>query len=163
MALHSRKPFVKSKMLLKSDNDGDGFCGVTEEDTMEPPRGVLPFPLGSLRLLPGGKGLYIFIMTNESSSLHLSRDFSTPSLFSVAFPQLSEMLLKVGILYIGGRLVTSGAVSNGDLVTFILYQIQFTEVVQVRSFHFHSPVLFCPTFCHHLCHLPSVLYPSHIT
>lgn len=44
---------------------------------------------------------------------------------------LSEMLLKVGILYIGGRLVTSGAVSNGDLVTFILYQIQFTEVVQV--------------------------------
>nr|XP_060470233.1 antigen peptide transporter 1 [Panthera onca] len=44
---------------------------------------------------------------------------------------LSEMLLKVGILYIGGRLVTSGAVSNGDLVTFILYQIQFTQVVQV--------------------------------
>uniref|UniRef100_A0A8C9JLU3 Antigen peptide transporter 1 n=1 Tax=Panthera tigris altaica TaxID=74533 RepID=A0A8C9JLU3_PANTA len=42
-----------------------------------------------------------------------------------------NMLLKVGILYIGGRLVTSGAVSNGDLVTFILYQIQFTEVVQV--------------------------------
>ncbi|XP_046958741.1 antigen peptide transporter 1 [Lynx rufus] len=44
---------------------------------------------------------------------------------------LSEMLLKVGILYIGGRLVTSGAISSGDLVTFILYQIQFTTVVQV--------------------------------
>ncbi|XP_029799710.1 antigen peptide transporter 1 isoform X2 [Suricata suricatta] len=43
---------------------------------------------------------------------------------------ISEMLLKVGILYIGGRLVTSGAVSSGDLVTFILYQIQFTTAVQ---------------------------------
>lgn len=85
MALHSRKPFVKSKML-KSDNGGDGFCGVTEQDPMEPPRGVLPFPLGSLRLIPGGKGLYIFIMTNESSSLHLPRDFSTTIPFLCGFP-----------------------------------------------------------------------------
>ncbi|GAB5571381.1 ABC-type oligopeptide transporter ABCB9 [Prionailurus iriomotensis] len=54
------------------------------------------------------------------------------ALWMASFHQgLSEMLLKVGILYIGGRLVTSGAVSSGDLVTFILYQIQFTTVVQV--------------------------------
>ncbi|XP_011216881.2 antigen peptide transporter 1 [Ailuropoda melanoleuca] len=44
---------------------------------------------------------------------------------------ISGMLLKVGILYIGGHLVTSGAVSSGNLVTFILYQIQFTSAVEV--------------------------------
>ncbi|XDC65333.1 hypothetical protein R6Z07M_016515 [Ovis aries] len=44
---------------------------------------------------------------------------------------LSGMLLKVGILYLGGQLVTSGSVSSGRLVTFILYQIQFTIAVEV--------------------------------
>ncbi|ELV12571.1 Antigen peptide transporter 1, partial [Tupaia chinensis] len=44
---------------------------------------------------------------------------------------ISGMLLKVGILYLGGKLVTSGAVSSGSLVTFVLYQIQFTTAVQV--------------------------------
>lgn len=73
------------------------------------------------------------------------------------------MLLKVGILYIGGHLVTSGAVSSGNLITFILYQIQFTSAVEVRAFHFHSPVLFLLRSHHRLCHLPSILYPSHIT
>ncbi|XP_062953156.1 antigen peptide transporter 1 isoform X1 [Cynocephalus volans] len=44
---------------------------------------------------------------------------------------ISGMLLKVGILYMGGHLVTSGAVSSGNLVTFVLYQIQFTTAVEV--------------------------------
>ncbi|XP_020019765.1 antigen peptide transporter 1 [Castor canadensis] len=44
---------------------------------------------------------------------------------------ISGMLLKVGILYIGGHLVTRGAISSGNLVTFILYQIQFTTAVEV--------------------------------
>ncbi|ELK26137.1 Antigen peptide transporter 1, partial [Myotis davidii] len=44
---------------------------------------------------------------------------------------ISGMLLKVGILYTGGKLVTSGAVSSGNLVMFVLYQIQFTTAVQV--------------------------------
>ncbi|XP_024413752.2 antigen peptide transporter 1 [Desmodus rotundus] len=44
---------------------------------------------------------------------------------------ISGMLLKVGILYIGGQLVTSGGVSSGNLVTFVLYQIQFTSAVEV--------------------------------
>ncbi|XP_062041909.1 antigen peptide transporter 1 [Lepus europaeus] len=44
---------------------------------------------------------------------------------------ISGMLLKVVILYMGGRLVTSGAVSSGNLVTFVLYQIQFTTAVEV--------------------------------
>ncbi|XP_037699588.1 antigen peptide transporter 1 [Choloepus didactylus] len=44
---------------------------------------------------------------------------------------ISGMLLKVVILYIGGQLVMSGAASSGDLVTFVLYQIQFTTAVEV--------------------------------
>lgn len=64
------------------------------------------------------------------------------------------MLLKVGILYTGGKLVTSGAVSSGNLVMFVLYQIQFTTAVQVSSCQFHSPfphpvtipVIFLPFF-----------------
>uniref|UniRef100_A0A8C5LH42 ABC-type antigen peptide transporter n=1 Tax=Jaculus jaculus TaxID=51337 RepID=A0A8C5LH42_JACJA len=43
----------------------------------------------------------------------------------------SGMLLKVGILYVGGQLVTSGAVSSGNLVAFVLYQAQFTKAVEV--------------------------------
>ncbi|ERE88231.1 antigen peptide transporter 1-like protein [Cricetulus griseus] len=43
---------------------------------------------------------------------------------------ISGMLLKVGILYFGGQLVVRGAVSSGDLVSFVLYQIQFTHVVE---------------------------------
>lgn len=41
------------------------------------------------------------------------------------------MLLKVGILYLGGQLVIRGAVSSGSLVSFVLYQLQFTSVIQV--------------------------------
>jgi ABC-type multidrug transport system fused ATPase/permease subunit len=41
------------------------------------------------------------------------------------------MLLKVGILYLGGQLVIRGAVSSGNLVSFVLYQLQFTQAVQV--------------------------------
>ncbi|XP_057556239.1 antigen peptide transporter 1 isoform X2 [Hippopotamus amphibius kiboko] len=44
---------------------------------------------------------------------------------------ISGMLLKVGILYFGGQLVTSGTVSSGHLVTFVLYQSQFTTAVEV--------------------------------
>ncbi|KAM9074290.1 antigen peptide transporter 1 isoform 2-T3 [Megaptera novaeangliae] len=44
---------------------------------------------------------------------------------------ISGLLLKVGILYFGGQLVTSGSVSSGHLVTFVLYQIQFTTAVEV--------------------------------
>ncbi|CAH6790042.1 antigen peptide transporter 1 isoform X1 [Phodopus roborovskii] len=43
---------------------------------------------------------------------------------------ISGMLLKVGILYIGGQLVVRGAVSSGDLVSFVLYQLQFTSAVE---------------------------------
>ncbi|XP_063287596.1 antigen peptide transporter 1 [Pelobates fuscus] len=41
------------------------------------------------------------------------------------------LALKVGILYFGGRLVTNGEVSGGDLVSFVLYEMQFTSAVDV--------------------------------
>ncbi|XP_061096251.1 antigen peptide transporter 1 [Conger conger] len=44
---------------------------------------------------------------------------------------LSSLALKVSILYYGGRLVTGGAVSSGDLVSFVLYELQFTSAIEV--------------------------------
>uniref|UniRef100_A0A8D0L3J6 Transporter 1, ATP binding cassette subfamily B member n=1 Tax=Sphenodon punctatus TaxID=8508 RepID=A0A8D0L3J6_SPHPU len=44
---------------------------------------------------------------------------------------LSGLALKVGILYYGGLLVTGGDVSSGDLVSFVLYEMQFTSAVEV--------------------------------
>ncbi|XP_029441883.1 antigen peptide transporter 1-like isoform X1 [Rhinatrema bivittatum] len=44
---------------------------------------------------------------------------------------LSGLALKVGILYYGGRLVTAGYVSSGDLVAFVLYELQFTPAMEV--------------------------------
>ncbi|KAM6183500.1 antigen peptide transporter 1 [Erethizon dorsatum] len=44
---------------------------------------------------------------------------------------VSGMLLNVGILYVGGKLVTGGAISSGNLVTFVLYQKQFASAVEV--------------------------------
>uniref|UniRef100_A0A8C3WYZ1 Antigen peptide transporter 1 n=1 Tax=Catagonus wagneri TaxID=51154 RepID=A0A8C3WYZ1_9CETA len=49
---------------------------------------------------------------------------------------ISGMLLKVGLLFVGGKLVTGGAISSGYLVTFVLYQTQFTEAVQVLLFSY---------------------------
>nr|KAF6463311.1 transporter 1, ATP binding cassette subfamily B member [Molossus molossus] len=60
---------------------------------------------------------------NQKEALAYAVDLWTTS--------ISGMLLKVGILYTGGQLVTSGAVSSGSLVSFVLYQIQFTTAVQV--------------------------------
>ncbi|XP_058864931.1 antigen peptide transporter 1-like [Acipenser ruthenus] len=44
---------------------------------------------------------------------------------------LSSLALKVSILYYGGMLVTSGDVSSGDLVSFVLYELQFSSAVEV--------------------------------
>lgn len=53
------------------------------------------------------------------------------------------MLLQVGILYLGGKLVTGGAVSSGTLITFVLYQRQFTSAVEVSPM-LSLPVAFLP-------------------
>ncbi|XP_066469291.1 ATP-dependent translocase ABCB1-like [Tiliqua scincoides] len=47
---------------------------------------------------------------------------------------LSGLALKVGILFYGGRLVTHGSVSSGDLVTFVLYEMEFSSAVNALLF-----------------------------
>lgn len=44
---------------------------------------------------------------------------------------MSSLALKVSILYYGGMLVTRGGVSSGDLVSFVLYELQFSSAVEV--------------------------------
>ncbi|XP_030641513.1 antigen peptide transporter 1 [Chanos chanos] len=44
---------------------------------------------------------------------------------------MSSLALKVSILYYGGWLVTGGQVSSGDLVSFVLYELQFTSAMEV--------------------------------
>ncbi|XP_061476693.1 antigen peptide transporter 1 [Rhineura floridana] len=44
--------------------------------------------------------------------------------------ELSGLALKVGILLYGGRLVTLGSVSSGELVTFVLYEMEFSTAVK---------------------------------
>ncbi|KAG2469366.1 ABCB9 protein, partial [Polypterus senegalus] len=41
------------------------------------------------------------------------------------------LALKVCILYYGAKLVTSDDVSSGDLVAFVLYELQFTSAIEV--------------------------------
>lgn len=43
---------------------------------------------------------------------------------------MTTLALKVCILYYGGTLVTRGAVSGGDLVSFVLYELQFASAVE---------------------------------
>ncbi|XP_054039704.1 antigen peptide transporter 1-like [Rissa tridactyla] len=43
----------------------------------------------------------------------------------------SALGLKLGLLCYGGQLVSAGTITTGDLVTFLIYQMQFTEAVEV--------------------------------
>ncbi|KAM6364612.1 antigen peptide transporter 1 isoform 2-T2 [Pluvialis apricaria] len=43
----------------------------------------------------------------------------------------SALALKLGLLCYGAQLVAAGTITTGDLVTFLIYQIQFTEAVEV--------------------------------
>ncbi|XP_072316843.1 antigen peptide transporter 1 [Eucyclogobius newberryi] len=43
---------------------------------------------------------------------------------------MTTLTLKVCILYYGGTLVTQGTVSGGDLVSFVMYELQFTSAVE---------------------------------
>ncbi|XP_061677174.1 antigen peptide transporter 1 isoform X2 [Syngnathoides biaculeatus] len=42
---------------------------------------------------------------------------------------LTTLVMKVCILYYGGVMVTRGAISSGELVAFVLYELQFASVV----------------------------------
>ncbi|NXX14871.1 TAP1 protein, partial [Podargus strigoides] len=50
----------------------------------------------------------------------------------------SALALKLGLLCYGGQLVATGAITTGDLVTFLIYQIQFTEAVEVLLRYYPS-------------------------
>ncbi|KAI5092398.1 antigen peptide transporter 1 [Silurus meridionalis] len=43
---------------------------------------------------------------------------------------MSSLALKVSILYYGGQLVAGNDVSSGDLVSFVLYELQFSHAVE---------------------------------
>lgn len=46
--------------------------------------------------------------------------------------QMSSLALKVSILYYGGQLVAGNDVSSGDLVSFVLYELQFSHAIEVK-------------------------------
>lgn len=45
---------------------------------------------------------------------------------------MSSLALKVSILYYGGQLVAGNTVSSGDLVSFVLFELQFSHAVEVK-------------------------------
>ncbi|XP_068179067.1 antigen peptide transporter 1 [Antennarius striatus] len=49
---------------------------------------------------------------------------------SVWTNSISTLSMKVCILYYGGTLVTRGGISSGDLVAFVLYELQFSSAVE---------------------------------
>nr|AAD53033.1 TAP1 protein [Oncorhynchus mykiss] len=51
---------------------------------------------------------------------------------------MSSLFLKVSILYYGGSLVTGGTVSSGDLVAFVLYELQFSSAVEAVMSYYPS-------------------------
>lgn len=51
---------------------------------------------------------------------------------------MASLALKVGILYYGGTLVNRGGVSSGDLVSFVLYELQFASAVEAVMHHYPS-------------------------
>lgn len=54
-----------------------------------------------------------------------------PAVTSLPCPQFSALALKLGLLCYGAQLVATGTVTTGDLVTFLIYQMQFTKALEV--------------------------------
>lgn len=52
---------------------------------------------------------------------------------------MTTLTLKVCILYYGGNLVTRGTVSSGDLVSFVLFELQFASAVEAVM-HYYPAV-----------------------
>ncbi|NXN93174.1 TAP1 protein, partial [Rhinopomastus cyanomelas] len=48
----------------------------------------------------------------------------------------SALALKLGLLCYGGQLVATGAITTGDLVTFLIYQMAFTEAVEAMLHYY---------------------------
>lgn len=60
---------------------------------------------------------------------------------------MSSLALKVSILYYGGQLVAGNGVSSGDLVSFVLYELQFSQAVEVKLVFRYIPGPFTSSHC----------------
>ncbi|XP_018413616.1 PREDICTED: antigen peptide transporter 1 [Nanorana parkeri] len=69
--------------------------------------------------------------TKLHHTYQLNKRESLAYAFTAVAHSFSGLALKVGILYFGGRLVTKGEVSGGELVSFVMYELQFTSAVEV--------------------------------
>ncbi|KAM6100786.1 LOW QUALITY PROTEIN: antigen peptide transporter 1 [Pterocles gutturalis] len=49
--------------------------------------------------------------------------------------RFSALALKLGLLCYGGQLVAMGTITAGDLVTFLIYQMQFTEALELVLYY----------------------------
>lgn len=67
---------------------------------------------------------------------------------------MTTLALKVFILYYGGTLVTRGSVTSGDLVSFVLFELQFASAVEVshRSRSGEDPTLLTASLTRHYIH-----------
>ncbi|XP_072249683.1 antigen peptide transporter 1 [Leuresthes tenuis] len=61
---------------------------------------------------------------------NLNKQESAAYAASTCANSMTTLALKVFILYYGGTLVTRGTVSSGDLVAFVLYELQFASAVE---------------------------------
>ncbi|OWK50076.1 Antigen peptide transporter 1, partial [Lonchura striata] len=59
-------------------------------------------------------------------------------LWASGFPAL---VLKLALLFLGGRLVAAGTVTRGELVTILMCQLHFTKAVEVISVSCMSPAM----------------------
>ncbi|XP_070792440.1 antigen peptide transporter 1 [Pituophis catenifer annectens] len=57
---------------------------------------------------------------------------------SIWIPEILQLMLKVGILYYGGYLVTQGKLTGGALVTFVLQESELSTVVRALLFSYPS-------------------------
>lgn len=62
-----------------------------------------------------------------------------PAVTSLPCPQFSALALKLGLLCYGAQLVATGTITTGDLVTFLIYQMNFTKALEVSPWGHQVP------------------------
>ena len=70
--------------------------------------------------------------------------------------QWFELGLTVGVLYYGGHLVVNGALTGGTLISFILYQVQLGDCLNVCWFVCFNTVFQCWCYIMMLCPLTRI-------
>ncbi|XP_072285713.1 antigen peptide transporter 1 isoform X2 [Pyxicephalus adspersus] len=85
----------------------------------------------TVRSFANEEGEYLRYEKKLNDTYQLNKKESMAYAFSGMANSFSGLALKVGILYFGGRLVSNGEVSGGELVSFVMYELQFTSAVEV--------------------------------